>query len=95
MRQAEDVLGLYPRDIKILQRIGLLEDDKPGTSWGSIEGFARQYVGTRELAARVSIAPLDLGVEASKRGLSRVAPRVGAWERWRAKRAFGIELPTY
>lgn len=92
LRQAEDALGLYPRDIKLLQRAGLLEDAAPGTSWGSIRDFSRNYIGTRELAALVSVAPLDLGIEAAKHGLKRVAPRVGAWERLRAMDAFKLNL---
>lgn len=95
LRQAEDALGLYPRDIKLLQRAGFLEDASPGTSWEAIRHFARNYIGTRELGALVSVAPSDLGVEAAKRGLERVAPRVGAWDRRSAMDAFGVALPPY
>lgn len=94
LKQAEDVLGLYPRDIKLAQRAGLLEDAGAGTSWRSIMQFADSYVGTRELSALVSVAPLDIGTEAAKRGLRRAAPRLGAWERRAAIDAFGATEST-
>ncbi|ALL13170.1 hypothetical protein AQ619_07280 [Caulobacter henricii] len=94
LKQAEDALGLYPRDIKLAQRAGLLVDLGSGTLWCSVYVFADRYIATRELSALVSVDPQDISTEAAKLGLRRAAPSIGAWERRAAIDAFGVKAST-
>ena len=90
LSEAEEALGLYPRDMQALLREGYLEMHDGRVRWMNIKKCAWAIIGTRELAARAEIEPLKLGVEAAKRGLQRLVPRVGVWSRRNALLAFGL-----
>lgn len=88
--EAEEVLGLYPRDVQCLARLLFLDTGPWGVSWRSIYSSAGKIIGTRELAAKVQITPEDFGLAASQRGLERIAPSVGVWRRQDALNAFNL-----
>jgi hypothetical protein len=90
LSEAEETLGLYPRDMQALLRQGYIDVHEGRVTWISIKKCARAIIGTRELAARAEIEPLKLGVEAAKRGLERLAPRAGIWSRGTALAAFDL-----
>jgi hypothetical protein len=90
LSEAEEALGLYPRDMQALLKLGYLDVRDGHVTWASIQRCAKQVIGTRELAARAEIEPLNLGVEAAKRGLARLAPRAGVWSRVRALAVFDL-----
>jgi hypothetical protein len=90
LSEAEETLGLYPRDMQALLRQGYIDVHEGRVTWISIKKCARAIIGTRELAARAEIEPLKLGVEAAKRGLERLAPRAGIWSRGTALAVFDL-----
>jgi hypothetical protein len=88
LKDAEKRLAACPRDIQALIRKGKLVRCGAGVSEASVQAVAKQFISTRELGRLTSVDPFSVSLLAAKRGLPRLWPRVGIWERAAAMSAF-------
>ena len=89
LKDAEKSLAVCPRDVQALIRKGKLARCGAGVSEASVQAVAKQFISTRELGRLTSVNPFDVSLLARKRGLTRLWPRVGIWDRAAALAAFG------
>lgn len=88
LTDAERRLAFCPRDIQALIRHGKLIRCGTGVSEASVQYVAKQFISTRELGLLTNVDPLDVSLSAARRGLRRLWPRVGVWDRAAAMTAF-------
>lgn len=88
LKQAEMRLCMHPCDIQVLIRRGKLTRYATGVSDASVRDAAKRFISTREISRLTRIDVYEIAKAAAARGLTRLWPRVGIWDRAAAMTAF-------
>lgn len=88
LKHAEARLCMHPRDIQVLIRKGKLMRFGKGVSDASVRDALKRFISTREISRLTGIGVYEIGMTAAARGLTRLWPRVGIWDRAAAMTAF-------
>lgn len=88
LKDAEARLSMNPRDMQILIREGALTRCGTGVSDASVRDAAEKFISTREIGRLTNSDAYDVSMLAAARGLPRLWPRVGIWDRSAALAAF-------
>jgi hypothetical protein len=88
LKDAEAMLSMNPRDMQVLIREGALTRCGTGVSDASVRDAAEKFISTREIGKLINGDSYDVSMLAAARGLPRLWPRVGVWDRAAALAAF-------